>query len=116
MFKNGSGDPSIAKSKPITVQKQKGFRQNPSELPRVRCQNRLLLMQRRQVLRAVMVVVAGAGRRVPSHSNRSGWIGIHIIWHLPSVYYVSGPIPGTSFNDYYNIDNVAVAIPISDRY
>lgn len=58
----------------------------------------------------------GAGRRVPSHSNRSGWIGIHIIWHLPSVYYVSGPIPGTSFNDYYNIDNVAVAIPISDRY
>lgn len=48
MFKHGSGDPSIAKSKPIMVQKQKGFRQNPRELLRVQCQNRLLLMQRRQ--------------------------------------------------------------------
>lgn len=37
------------------------------------------------------------------------------MWHLSSVYCVSGPIPETSFNNYYNIDDVAVAIPISDK-
>lgn len=73
MFKNGSGDPSIAKSKPIMHGSEaEGVQTEPKRAAKSTVPEQAFVDAKKTVLRAVMVVGAVARRRVPSHSNRSG--------------------------------------------